>query len=132
MTGDLAQQIRDRLDRLAELPAAFLEVPDIVTPEEIEKWQRAWDEMLAEQPKVQILAQPARFEPVPDLLRAALLALLELHRPETVDYVSVDRDSRVSTDCTECDAGGVPDGWPCTTLRTIAEKLGIEVPDDAR
>lgn len=129
---DLAQQIRDRLDGLAELPAAFLEVSDAVTPEEIEKWQKAWDEMLADQPKVQILPPTARFESASDRMRDALLAVVGLHRPETVDYVSVDHDSRISTDCTECDAGGVPDGWPCTTLRTVAEKLGIEVPDEAR
>jgi hypothetical protein len=62
----------------------------------------------------------------PRQLRAALLGVLAFHQPEDTDFTDADGQSRSSTDCATCDNGGVPGNWPCSTLRTIAEKLGIE------
>lgn len=59
--------------------------------------------------------------------KAAILAVLELHQPESVDYIDADRQDRTSSDCETCGAiGGVVDTWPCPTVRAIAEGLGIE------
>ena len=59
--------------------------------------------------------------------KAAILAVLELHQPESVDYIDADRQERTSSDCETCGAiGGVVDTWPCPTVQAIAEGLGIE------
>lgn len=62
----------------------------------------------------------------PRQLRAAILGVLAFHQPEDTEFTDADGQSRISTDCMGCDNGGVPGNWPCNTLRTIAEKLGVE------
>lgn len=127
MANDLAQQIRDRLDALAALPAAFLEVPGTVAPEEIEKWQRAWEEALAGQPRVHILAAPVRCEPTGDLMRAGLLAVVDRHQPAPVATYLGETPPLFCIDCSHGRYDEVP--WPCPELRVIAKGLGIEVAD---
>ena len=53
-------------------------------------------------------------------LRAAIKAVLALHQPERTEYIDGDGDDRSSVDCSTCDNGGVPDTWPCPTVRALA------------
>ena len=58
-----------------------------------------------------------------DKATAALLAVLDLHTPD-----SWGDDERPH--CTECSGNAGVRIWaPCDTVRTIAEKLGVEVSD---
>jgi len=59
-------------------------------------------------------------------MRAALIAVLDSHLPLDTEYIDADGGARWSTDCTECDNGGVPYNWPCPTVRAIAQALGVE------
>lgn len=51
---------------------------------------------------------------------AALRAVVELHR----EYVSLSNPIRPTGLCDECDPS---EDYPCTTIRTIAEALGVEI-----
>lgn len=59
---------------------------------------------------------------------AALRAVLDLHQPETFDWVDADSEDRTSTDCKECDSGGVSDNWPCPTVLAITAALAAACP----
>ena len=51
-------------------------------------------------------------------------AILGLHRPEWHDFINADGDDRTSSDCAECSTHGLPDRWPCPTLRHLAAVYG--------
>lgn len=57
-----------------------------------------------------------------DRYRATLRAIVELHAP-VEDGIA----ARRWLDCRGCDGGPGAADWPCTTVRTIARELGIEV-----
>ncbi len=132
---DLAQQIRERLDALAAppLPAAFIEVSG-VPDEDLEAWQRVFDEVAEKALPLRILPASPKWTPPPGPRNAALLAVVELHAPETEHSWELYRarwmPERAPSGplCSQCSAGyehQVP--YPCRTVRTIAEQLGIEV-----
>jgi hypothetical protein len=63
----------------------------------------------------------ARHDPARVLREAsAKRRVVELHAPESVGYIDRDGQERNSTDCEVCGSGGVPDSWPCDTLRHLA------------
>lgn len=61
---------------------------------------------------------------------AALLAVLELHRPENTYGVHPDllASGYVAKPwCVHCDFDGQPLNWPCETVKVIAGALGVEL-----
>lgn len=98
------------------------------TPEEIERWQQAWDKLIAEGATfhpIKVLPPGPLAYPGYEQMRAAIIAALDLHKPKEDGECAycVDEDSISSW-------GGV--AWyhedaPCPTVRVIAEKLGIGV-----
>ncbi len=48
---------------------------------------------------------------------AAGRAILALHRRRSTEFIDADGDDRTSYDCPECRNHGLPDSWPCKTLR---------------
>jgi hypothetical protein len=135
--NDIAQQIRDRLDDWApthadsghQLPSAFIALQRDVTVEEATAWQAKWDELMADATiePMRLLPAGPRFYAGFEQMRAALLAVLDEHQPEQVDYPDADGESRSSADCVACDTGGVSNSWPCSTVTRMAKELGIEV-----
>ena len=111
--SDLAQQIRDRLDglapasptvefpkdwkdeqrekfkaefdaALAAVPPVFLEPVEPLTPEEIERWQKSWDELLPEGAtvhQIRMLPPGPKVYPGFEQMRAALLAVIDYAQP---------------------------------------------------
>jgi hypothetical protein len=59
---------------------------------------------------------------VGDLL-GAVRAVLDVHEPREVGW----RDEDTSHICTQCYYNNV---YPCPTVREVAGKLGVEMPDD--
>lgn len=51
---------------------------------------------------------------------AAKRAIVTLHGPDVVGYIGRAGQERNSTDCETCSGGGVPDSWPCDTLKYVA------------
>ena len=136
--ADLAQQIRERLDGWAPPtdggpPPQFVEIldPGDLTQEQIEEWQRHWDEVMvtAADKSLHILAAPPRFYPGFEQMRDVLLAILELH-PATPAGVPGKPHLANCTHCRDTGWMGPEVPWPCPTLLAIAEKLGIEVDRD--
>lgn len=121
MTPDLAAQIRDLIAQTRS-PVAILETPEPLTEDE-------WADLVARfraaqlRPHEEIKVIPRALT---DRVADALLAVLELHAEARPGLF-------VATGpmCEHC--YGVPgveeeDGqWPCATMLTVAEKLGIEV-----
>jgi hypothetical protein len=67
-------------------------------------------------------ASHLRYKGWSDQMAAALLAVLELHRPF----------HRMSTYCSACWPGTQERSlYPCPTVRAVAKALGLEVADDA-
>ena len=130
--SDLAQQIRERLDALAAppLPAAFIEVSG-VPDEDLEAWEKVFDEVAEKALPLRLLPPGPKWTPLPDPRSAALLAVVELHKPvRGIGYGSSEPGGYrpLEPACAECgkvDEYAVP--WPCQQLRLIAEQLGIEV-----
>lgn len=134
--SDLAQQIRERLDALAAppLPAAFIEVSG-VPDEDLEAWQRVFDEVAEKALPLRILPPSPKWTPLPDPRNAAILSVLEKHP----HFHAADGSGRhVDTlgypydfGCGKCHAStrGSRDlnglGW-CETVMDIARELGIE------
>ena len=110
---NLAQRIRDRLDTWAMPGVKWLPMMSGITE----------DGHLADFEAY--LAKAREFDPADgpkpfEQMRAALLAILDLHKPHPVN----DRPPY----CDQCVGGyeGVEE-WPCPTVRLIAKQLGIEV-----
>lgn len=150
--SDLVQRICDRLDGLAPasltvefpkdwtdeqrekfkaefkaanaaVPAAFLEPAEPLSPEEIEAWQKSWDELLPEGATVhQIRMLPPGLKVYPgfEMMRAALLAVVEYATPgephpgDSRDHAEKATDAEVEAVLAH-------------VLGLIAEGLGIEV-----
>lgn len=122
---DLTQQIRERLDGLApevgdaERPMMFLEAPPSVSPEEVEVWQRKWDELFGDGAPgpMRILPATPRFYPGFEQMRDAILAVVEMHRRNSEDWTHISE--------TAYEAGR---RWALEqAVAEIAEKLGVEV-----
>ncbi len=151
---DLAQQIRDRLDGLTPasftfeypagwtdeqreqfnaefkatktaVPPAFLEPVEPLLPEEIERWQQAWEELLPEGARVhpiRILPSGPRFFPGFEQMRDAILAVVDYAEPGE----PFPRDSR---DHCEKSIDTEVEAQLAYVCELIAERLGIEVAD---
>lgn len=59
-------------------------------------------------------------------MRAALLAVLELHDAVDVEQVEPDGGAVWGNVCVECGTESLG-SYPCPTVRAIAEELGVEV-----
>lgn len=95
--ADLEQRIREKV---ARRPSVF---PGMVRPSETYDRYKGWSDRSA----------------------AALLAVLDRHKPEPDSM-----GGRVSYYCANCrDTGWLGPGvdWPCETVEDIAKELGIEV-----
>lgn len=150
--SDLAQRIRDRLDGLAPapltvefpkgwtdeqrerfnaefkatnaaVPAAFLEPAVPPSPEEIEAWQKSWDELLPEGAtvhQIRWLPPGPKVYPGFEQMRDTLLAVVEYATPgepfpgDSRDHAEKAIDAEV-------------EGVLAHVLGLIAEGLGIEV-----
>lgn len=132
--ADLDQQIRARLDGWlpemppGEAPAMFLEPAHPLSPDEIERWQKEFDDLLGgESLGMRILPPGPRFYPGFEQMRDAILAALELHKSKDDGECAfcVDEDSISSWG----ELVWYHEDAPCPTVRTIAEKLGIEAQD---
>lgn len=157
--SDLAQRIRDRLDGLAPapltvefpkgwtdeqreqfkaefkatpaaVPPVFLEPAEPPSPEEIEAWQKSWDELLPEGATVQqirILPPGPKAYPGFEQMRDALLAVVGGHESAPAGTYL---DDELPLICVECSHGRYDEvPWPCPELLVIAEKLGIGAAD---
>lgn len=152
--GDLAKQICDRLDGLApqpftfELPAdwtaeqrdqfnaefkatraamppAFIEPAEPLSPEEIERWQEQWDELLPEGARVHTIRMlPPGPAPYPGFgqMRDAILAVVNYAQPG--EPFPGERDGR---DHAEKAIDAEVEAQLASVLGLIAETLGIEV-----
>jgi hypothetical protein len=153
---DLAQQIRDRLDGIGPasftfeypagwtdeqreqfnaefkatktaVPPAFLEPVEPLLPEEIERWQKAFDESLPEGARVhpiRILPPGPRFYPGFEQMRDAILAMVDYTQPG--DVFPSEGDSR---DHAEKAIDAEVEAQLARVRELIAEKLGVEVDD---
>lgn len=118
---DLSQQIRERLDGFAPPaddgpPPQFVEIldPGNLTQEQIEDWQRRWDEVMvtAADKSMHVLATAPRFYPGFEQMRDAIIgAVHAVHIADDEDVTDWQRGYRSAAD---------------NALRAIAEKLGIE------
>lgn len=98
-------------------PAEIQAATEPASPEEIERWQQAWDKLLAEGAtfhSLRVLPPGPLAYPGFEQMRDAILAALDLHADDGVGF------------CREC-SDEFPAPRPCPTLRIIAEKLGIGV-----
>ena len=98
-------------------PVEFQSPAAPATPEEIERWQQAWDKLLAEGATfrpIKLLPPDPLAYPGCEQMRDAILAVLDLHADDGVGF------------CREC-SDEFPAPRPCPTLRMIAENLGIGV-----
>lgn len=134
--SDLIAQIRDRLDGWAPalrehglpldatLPAAFLVRRDdeLLSPAEIEAWQKQWDEMSAgsKSAPIRVLPPGPRFYPGYEQMRDAVLAVLEFAEPGE-PFPGDSRDHAEKAIDAELEA------TLAHVCGLIAEKLGIEV-----
>ena len=72
-------------------------------------------------PTLEEAAHIARHDPARVLREVeAKRKIVELHRPDPAEYIDADGDDRSSVDCWTCETGGVPDSWPCPTIRAAA------------
>lgn len=123
---DLTQQIRERLDA----PRLIVEVPDTEpwTVEQIEAFRRELREQFGTGVRIVPLDPPSDTA-TPRQMRAALLAVLEGHKPVPGQGYDWQQDRIVTFQaCATCGVPGeygVP--WPCPELLAIAKALGIEV-----
>jgi hypothetical protein len=106
---DLGAAIRAKLDDWALPGLSWVPVIGLTAPARHE-------DIVAFQKKAAGLS-PTAF----DQMRAALLAVLDLHRPEQECHDTV---------CEDCNGwSGAVARYPCPTVRMIVEKLEIEAPD---
>lgn len=150
--SDLAQLIRDGLDGIASTslrvtfpehwtdeqresfdaefkattaaaPPVFLEPVEPLSPEEIEAWQKLWDELLPEGAtvhQIRVLPPGPKVYPGCEQMRAALLAVVDYATPGE----PFPGDSR---DHTEKATDAEVEAVIAHVLGLIAEGLGIEV-----
>jgi hypothetical protein len=106
----------------ASVPPAFVEPAEPASPEEIERWQKAWDDLLPEGARVQpirILPSGTRFFPGFEQMRAAILAVVDYTEPgEPFPHDNRDHAEKATDAEVEAQLARVRE--------LIAEKLGIE------
>jgi hypothetical protein len=113
--SDLAEQIRERLNELTKPGVVEISFPTDATAEQIAEFEALWEEA-RRGPHIVTMIPPS---PI-DRMRNALLTVVELHEGdgEGGAHECPAREHRGFFTEYEID---------CTTLREIAEKLGIEV-----
>ena len=126
---DLSQQIRERLDGLGPGPAVDVGFPEPVTPEEREQWREAFVAEFAKartQP-LKILPSGQRFYPGFELLRDALLAVVDLEHDVRVHGLTIIPTTGEYAGCVHEHAA--TQRILGLAVTTIAAKLGIDVTD---
>lgn len=109
-------------------PAEIQAATEPASPEEIERWQQAWDKLITEGATFHPIKVPPPGPlayPGYEQMRDAILAALDLHKPKEDGECAycVDEDSISSYG----ELLWYHEDVPCPTVRVIAEKLGIGV-----